>query len=849
MSRWKLNRASWTKGLASFLALAALSACEVAVSTSSNILGSADADSLTAPTDITLSAASITENNSPGAIIASLSTKDSDPHDRFIYSLVSGSGSTDNSRFLISDSVLKLVGTADYESQSSYSIRIRSADSAGYKTEKAFTIKVLNQNEAPTDIFLSATSIAENQLAESTVGTLTTADPDALSNWSYSLVSGEGATDNASFLITGATLKMAISANAEAKSSYSIRIRTTDSGGLYFEKPFTISITDVPEAPTNLSLSASSILEGAPIGTIVGTLATVDPDSTSGFTYSLTSGSGDTDNARFTIDQNNLKIMALSNFERQSQYWIRMKVIDPTGLSIEKAFTLSVANMCSLTSTPQGIGTSSNPYRICSRSHLAQLNQSTSKYFSLLRDIDMSSEAFTPIGNFKGHFEGGGRAILNLSISAPSSSYVGFFSKLSGATVRNLILSNVNVSGAAYVGGLAGRIGPGSLVSRVSVSGSVTNLSGHWAGGLAGIAQYARITQSRSSASVTGPNWYVGGLIGECAYFCEISHSDASGPTTGRQRTGGLVASLGMASKLSYSVSMGYVQGQGSAATVPGPLVSMSYVYGGEFGSSTSTPLSAVISNSYWNADAYNAPQLGTGVSASAPGSAFDNWDPAIWSISSSDFPILRYFGSPMTTPEMAETPLTPSLCQTPTPFDGGQGTRSWPFLISNASQLRNMRCNPSASFRLTSNIDLAGVSYLPVDSYTGVFDGAGYTISNLQLNSPDQYKLGLFNQLSGAVVKDLTMQNVTLTGAYAVGAVAGLVDAGSVVLRCKSSGIINVVSSPTMSWGPGSGGGLVGQVALSIIAESSSSATVNAGHRSGGLIGQGEPMAMIWDS
>ncbi|NDD92301.1 hypothetical protein EBZ37_09475 [bacterium] len=247
--------------------------------------------------------------------------------------------------------------------------------------------------------------------------------------------------------------------------------------------------------------------------------------------------------------------------------------------------------------------------------------------------------------------------------------------------------------------------------------------------------------------------------------------------------------------------------------------------------------------------DSYTAPQLGTGVSASSPGAVFDSWDPAIWSVSPSDFPTSRYFESPTTTAELAEAAITPTLCETSTAFDGGLGTRSSPFLISNASQLRNMRCNPSASFRLTSNINLAGVNYLPVDSYTGVFDGAGYTISNLQLNSPNQYKLGLFNQLSGAVVKDLTLSSSSLTGAYSVGPVAGHLESGSVVLRCKSSGTVNVLSSPSMGWGPGAGGGLVGSVMLSIVAESSSSATVNAGHRSGGLIGQGEPMAMIWDS
>src|SRR5207245_1167797 len=76
-----------------------------------------------------------------------------------------------------------------------------------------------------------------------------TTDPDAGDTFTYSLVGGTGATDNASFTIAGNQLKTAASFDFEAKSSYSIRARTTDAGGLFFEKVFTIGVTNVNEAP------------------------------------------------------------------------------------------------------------------------------------------------------------------------------------------------------------------------------------------------------------------------------------------------------------------------------------------------------------------------------------------------------------------------------------------------------------------------------------------------------------------------------------------------------------------------------------------------------------------------
>ncbi len=115
----------------------------------------------------------------------------------------------------------------------------------------AYDIGALELDRAPTDITLSPNSIAENQPSGTAVGTLGTSDPDAGDSFTYSLVSGAGSADNASFTISGGTLQSAAIFNFEAKNSYSIRVRTTDQGGLWYEKSFTIRVTDVDEiAPT-----------------------------------------------------------------------------------------------------------------------------------------------------------------------------------------------------------------------------------------------------------------------------------------------------------------------------------------------------------------------------------------------------------------------------------------------------------------------------------------------------------------------------------------------------------------------------------------------------------------------
>lgn len=102
-------------------------------------------------------------------------------------------------------------------------------------------------NKAPTNLTLSATSVKENLPINTVVGKFTTSDPDAGNTFTYKLVSGTGSTDNASFNVSGNQLRTSKIFDYETKKSYAIRVRTTDQGGLYFEKAFTISIIDVAE--------------------------------------------------------------------------------------------------------------------------------------------------------------------------------------------------------------------------------------------------------------------------------------------------------------------------------------------------------------------------------------------------------------------------------------------------------------------------------------------------------------------------------------------------------------------------------------------------------------------------
>ena len=94
------------------------------------------------PTDIALSEDTVAENKPTGTVVGTFSTTDPDAGDSHTYSLVAGTGGDDNASFSIDGNQLKTVEVFDYETQSSYAIRVEADDGNGGTYEEPFTITV-----------------------------------------------------------------------------------------------------------------------------------------------------------------------------------------------------------------------------------------------------------------------------------------------------------------------------------------------------------------------------------------------------------------------------------------------------------------------------------------------------------------------------------------------------------------------------------------------------------------------------------------------------------------------------------------------------------------------------------
>ncbi len=236
------------------------------------------------PTNIALSSSSVAENSAAGTVVGTLSTTDADAGDTYTYSLVGGA----TTKFQISGSQLQVKAGAnlDYETATSQSVTVRTTDSQGAFYDKAFTITVTNVNEAPTDIALSAATVPENSVAGTLVGNLSSTDPDAGNTFTYSLVGGA----TSKFQIVGSQLQVKAGANLdyETATSQSVTVRTTDQGGLTYDKAFTISITNVNDAATVTINEGATVVQGQSVTISNAKLSSYDGEQASStLTYTV----------------------------------------------------------------------------------------------------------------------------------------------------------------------------------------------------------------------------------------------------------------------------------------------------------------------------------------------------------------------------------------------------------------------------------------------------------------------------------------------------------------------------------------------------------------------------------
>ncbi|MBN1840499.1 MAG: filamentous hemagglutinin N-terminal domain-containing protein [Campylobacterales bacterium] len=494
-----------------------------------------------------------------------------------------------------------------------------------------------------------------------------------------------------------------------------------------------------------------------------------------------------------------------------------------------------------------GYGTSANPYTITNWTQLQNINYNTatlSKYFTLSNNIDNTTAGYTNSGagfvptgtqanQFKGTFDGLGNTISDLYINRPTTNHVGLFGFGNGATIRNIGIVNANITGNIGTGGLAGLVNDGTITNAYA-TGSVTG-EGNMVGGLVGTISGSTITNSYATVGVIGSGNEVGGLVGGAYSTSSIANSYATGSVEGVSNIGGLIGVLYNSSTITNSYATGSVTGTS--------------VYGGLLGGFNS---GGAVTNSYWDTQTSGQTNSARGLGKTTAQMqdpllyANAGWNSTIWAYGSGSgvagYGIGLAYLKNVTA--IADRPAQTTL------FAGGYGTSANPYTITNWTQLQNINYNIpilSKYFTLLNNInnttagytDLAsatansGAGWNPignqVNSFSGNFNGANYTIGNLFINNSTAQRIGLFGHTLNATLENIGVIDADITGKTYVGILAGWVNGGT-VKNSYTSGIVKVSYQI--------GGGLVGQNQSTIDHSYSLAQVEGSGIYFGGLVG-----------
>ena len=155
-------------------------------------------------------------------------------------------------------------------------------------------------------------------------------------------------------------------------------------------------------------------------------------------------------------------------------------------------------------------------------------------------------------------------------------------------------------------------------------------------------------------------------------------------------------------------------------------------------------------------------------------------------------------------------------------------------YVVSDVSDFKELLAfgqDSSLKFRLKNDLDLASEPDFYIPYLAGEFDGNGHKISNLSLNFDFVSIVGLFGYLaSGGRVTELGVENVNMTGFFAVGGLLGYND--GTVSNSYSTGSVSGNYS----------GGLVGSNSYyATVSNSYSTGSVTGGNSVGGLVGSND--------
>jgi len=420
------------------------------------------------------------------------------------------------------------------------------------------------------------------------------------------------------------------------------------------------------------------------------------------------------------------------------------------------------------------------------------INRSFNENIGLFEDIGMDGEIFD-IGIVNAEVNGRenvGGLVGNNNGLVKNSYTTGEISgdkSVGGVVGRNLgsindSYANSDISGYRTLGGLAGvnqglisnSFSSANVVSYEVELGSIGGLVGTnpgtirnsystgdvigttWVGGIAG-SNSGTIENTNSTGDVSGDE-RVGGLVGMNSGGSLVSNSYADGNVMGNERVGGLTGEN--RGRVNYSHATGEVTGDIRVAGLIGNnyygTLSNSYTTSNVNGNSYLGGLvgynHGIVNNSHYNIDEV----LINGGNHLTIGGLFEE-----------QFEDWKY------NRELHITDYNDTLTVSENYYEISG--------VDGLYDLLGFADNDEYKFRLIDDIDLSNEKNLYIPYLAAGFDGAGHTVSNLNIDMPFASYLGMFGYLYNGTISNISVVNSDLDGNIHVGGLVGYNHMGEV--------------------------------------------------------------------
>ncbi|WP_207424265.1 cadherin domain-containing protein [Desertivirga brevis] len=275
------------------------------------------------PVNITLSNLQLSENSAIGTLVGNLQGVDPDGDLNFVYSLVAGTGSTDNAYFQITDNKLSLAKKLDYEVKEFYSLRVKADDGKGGTVEKVLTVTALNENDTAPVVLTKVITIPENQESETLVYRMELSDADGSSLFTYRISDGN---QDGKFSIheQKGEIKIAKSIDYETdKKSFTLEVMVND-GKNESRALITFNIQNLNDNAPVVKEETIQMSEKAALGSLVHQLLPADADGVTTFTYRIVNT-----NPLFEVTpQGLILVKSALDYEKAKSHSLRIGIAD-----------------------------------------------------------------------------------------------------------------------------------------------------------------------------------------------------------------------------------------------------------------------------------------------------------------------------------------------------------------------------------------------------------------------------------------------------------------------------------------------------------------------------------------